>query len=287
MMRLDWEALLLLVAFIAGIYALRKWSARFATPIVYFSKLDDFGPAEPGLRAKFARLIPLLFFGSLVLFGSAFIDIHWVAPPGPDPLTPPQTPREGIAIYILVDRSDSMKDKVLWVNENGIPENLPKIDILKKVTGDFIQGNPKMGLTGRPNDLIGLVSFARSARVEVPLTLDHKAVVDALDRIQIINNADAQGTGIGYAIYKTASILSATREFAQELSSKGSKPPYEIKSAVMLLVTDGFQDVNPEDRGDRFKSMDVEDASNFAKEQHIKLYIVNVDPSLNTGGIPA
>ncbi len=280
-MRLDWEALLLLAAFIAGLLVLRNWSFRFSKPFVYFSRLADFDPAFPGLRARLSKMPKWLSMLGLILFGVAFIDIHWVAPPGPDPLLPPQTPKEGIAIYILVDRSDSMKDKVPWVDENGLPAYLPKIDILKKVTRDFILGNPKMGLTGRPNDLIGLVSFARSTQVEVPLTLDHNAVVNALNKIQIINDADAKGTGIGYAIYKTASILSATREFAEELARNG-KPPYEIKSAVMLLVTDGFQDVNPLDKGKRFRSMDVEDASNFAKSQHIKLYIVNVDPSLNT-----
>lgn len=280
-MRIDVWALVIL-ALLGLLYAfIRKRSQTYVQPYVNFPKLEDFGLQSPGWRAKLHRLPLYLLYGALIAFALAFVDIHWVRLPGADPFTPPQTPQEGIAIYILVDRSGSMKDAALETDSRGYLVKTPKIDILKRVTTEFVQGDPKTGLTGRPNDLIGLVAFARTADVLVPLTLNHKEVLESLNNLRITDDEDSQGTGIGYAVYKTASVISATRHFADEEALRG-KPPYEIKSAIMVLVTDGFQDVNPQDRGRRYRSMDVEEATNFAKEQGVKLYIINVDPSLNS-----
>lgn len=280
-MVLDWSALVLLALFGVCFYTLAKATYSFTPPFLHYSQLSDMQTSSPNLKERIYNLPKWLLYGSLALFSLAFLDPHWEKPPGADPFMPPQTPKEGIAIYLITDKSGSMKEPVLDYGPDGRPIRVPKIDILKKVSKEFVAGDPSTGLTGRPNDLVGLVSFARGADVLVPLTLDHKAILSELDKLKISNDEDSQGTAIGYAIYKTASIISATKHFAEELARNG-KPPYKIQSAIMVLVTDGFQDVNPLDRGRRYRSMEVEEAAAFAKSQGVKLYVINVDPSLNT-----
>ena len=51
---------------------------------------------------------------------------------------------------------------------------------------------------------------------------------------------------------------------------------------MIILVTDGFEDPNLLDFGNPLRTMDPYEAAKFAKQHGIKLYVVNVDPSLNT-----
>ena len=128
--------------------------------------------------------------------------------------------------------------------------------------------------------MIGLVAFARTVQILAPLTLDHKLLLDKLGKLNVIGIEDQDGTAIGYAIYKTANLIATTRHFAEDLRGKG-KPAYDIKDAVMILVTDGMQDPNPLDERNRYRWMDPEQAAAFAKEQNIHLYVVNVDPEFS------
>jgi Ca-activated chloride channel family protein len=125
--------------------------------------------------------------------------------------------------------------------------------------------------------MIGLAAFARTTQVLSPLTLNHKDLIDQLNKLEIMRIQDQDGTGIGYAIYKTANLIAATRHYAQRLQGQG-KPAYDIKDAVMILVTDGMQDPNPLDKDNRYRWMDPEQAAAFSREQNIRLYIVNIDP---------
>lgn len=280
-MEIDWLALSFLILFWGAFYFLQRWR-KSLSPVLYFSSLQDFINSPSTLPSRLSSLPQKLLYAALAAFSLAFLDIHWVSPPSANVLTPPETPKEGIAIYLVLDHSGSMDEKVLDTSAKGYRSSLPKIDTLKRVTKEFVEGDPESGLTGRPNDLIGIVQFSRRAEVLVPLTLDHQSVIENLDQIAVSNAEEDQGTSIGYAIYKTASVIAATRHFAEALSLTSEKLPYAIKSAVIILVTDGFQDVNPKDRGNRFRSMEVEQAAAYAKAQDIKLYVINVDPRLNT-----
>ncbi len=86
---------------------------------------------------------------------------------------------------------------------------------------------------------------------------------------------------MGYAIFKTANLLTATRHFAQELKEKG-QPAYDIKSATIVLVTDGLQDPSPLDKGNRLRTIELDDAAAYAKSQGIRLYLINIDPQIST-----
>ncbi len=138
------------------------------------------------------------------------------------------------------------------------------METLRRVASEFVRG--------RPSDMLGIVSFARTASVVTPLTLDHAQVLDGLKELQVVPSQDQDGTAIGYAIYKTATLIAATEQFM--------KGKFEIKGAAILLVTDGLQDPNPLDNENSLRNQDIPEAADYAKEQKIKLYIINIDPSI-------
>ncbi|MFN4173819.1 MAG: vWA domain-containing protein, partial [Parachlamydiaceae bacterium] len=130
----------------------------------------------------------------------------------------------------------------------------------------------------RKNDLIGLAAFARKTDIISPPTLDHQAVLDALNTISIVKGQEEDGTAIGYAIYKTATLIQNLKEASKKLEEKA---PYEIKGAGIVLVTDGLQDPNPLDKDNPTRSIELVEAARYAKEHDIKLYVLNVEPRLN------
>lgn len=249
--------------------------SRSITPSLAFSRLADLN--QSSWRSRLAFLPTKLHLASLICFMIAFIDPHFLFPKPSlsqkQNLPSHETPTEGIAIYLVLDQSGSMAESVEATGEEGHRKLIPKIDLLKRVTKQFILAHP--------SDLIGLVSFARVPRVLVPLTLDRDTLLHQLDQIQVVKNPDQDGTAMGYAIYKTANLLAATRHFANDLQQEG-KPPYTIKSAIIIVVTDGFQDPSRLDYGNRLRTMELDDAAAYAKKEKIRLYVVNIDPALST-----
>ncbi len=265
MITINWTALWYLFPF--GVFVLFLWSWRrsFPTPRLYFSHLEDMAVEKKGWREVYSTLPQAMAYAALIFFVIAFIDLHYYVPKAFEaPLEEERIPTEGIAIYLVLDKSGSMAQKV---------GRMSKLDLMKHVTQEFVEG--------RPSDLIGLVSFARGAQILSPLTLDHKAVIEQLDTVDFVKEREQDGTAIGYALYKTASLIGATRHFAEKLIEKG-EPAYEIKSSVVVLVTDGFQDPNPLDQGKRLRNIRLEEAAQYAKTNDVKLYVINVEPKLAT-----
>lgn len=89
-------------------------------------------------------------------------------------------PTEGVAIEMVVDVSGSMGTRDFrW---GGQP--ISRLDAAKQAFGLFVAGGeapqgPR--LDGRPNDLIGLVTFARWPESICPLTLSHSVLLRMLD----------------------------------------------------------------------------------------------------------
>lgn len=198
--------------------------------------------------------------------------------------TPPSSegkppPVEGIAIYLVLDQSGSMEGEVLNKDENGRRYQTTKLKLLKSITEKFVLGD-KGNMHGRPDDLIGLVGFSRGAQVISPLTLDHNELVKRLRNFDIMRVQNQDGTSIGYAIYKTTNLIVATRHFAEELIQEG-KPAYTIQSYVIILVTDGVQETNPLDKGKKWRTMPIEDAAQYAADNGVRLYIINVEPDFS------
>lgn len=265
-----WATLAAIVATLL-FYFLAKWKKNFAHPALYFSDIKSLGLETNLWRPSLPRQLALLSLASFLL---AFMDPHLFIDRKDNRPQELSHPAQGLAIYLVLDQSGSMAEDVLTAR--GI---VKKVDLLKLVTRQFIEGDPQTGLSGRPSDLIGLIAFARGAHVLSPLTLDHDAILSQLSKFAPIGDTDQDGTSIGYAIFKTASMIAATKHYAQELIEKG-EPAYTIKNTVMILITDGMQDPNPLDKGKRLRNMDIPEAAAYAKEQGIRLYIVNVEPKM-------
>jgi len=140
---------------------------------------------------------------------------------------------EGVAMEMCIDRSGSMKADDFTLDGKRVD----RLTAVKSVFEDFVEGDEKAGLTGRPDDLIGLIAFGGFADAKCPLTLDHKALVTLLDSVQlpkpIIDSAGRQiatrfteeesATAIGDAL-----VLAVDR-------LKDS----DAKSKVIILLSDG------------------------------------------------
>lgn len=267
---IDGLGVLIAAIFLALAYFLSIWNQKFPLPKIYFSNLKALR-IKKGWRERYAKSPKYLEITVLALFLLALTDPAFMVPRSREFSTSPimnqqPLPSEGIAIYFVLDQSGSMQGVV-----EGQRPPQTKMDLLKQVTKDFA--------SGRSSDLIGIVGFARGARVLSPLTLDHGAVIEQLETMDVRKEQDQDGTAIGYALYKTVNLISATRHYANELVEKG-RPAYTIKNSVVVLVTDGIQDPNPLDAGKQYRNLEILDAGEYAKENDVRLYIINVEPRI-------
>lgn len=154
---------------------------------------------------------------------------------------------EGVAIQSVIDRSGSMA-AMDFIVEGG---RVDRLTAVKKVLTDFVEGGG--GLDGRPNDLVGLVAFARHADTASPLTLDHPHVINALNSVTIATERNEDGTAIGDAVALAVERL-------RELEERGDDAGRKIKSKVIVLLTDGENnsgDISPETAAEIAAAFDV------------------------------
>lgn len=126
--------------------------------------------------------------------------------------------RDGIAIVMVVDVSSSMGALDLQIGD--APAN--RLDVVKETFRGFVEGEGETE-SGREGDLIGMVTFARFGDNLSPLTLDHDALLLALDEIDIVQVPEEDGTAIGDALAMGAELLQRAG----------------AKSKAMILLTDG------------------------------------------------
>lgn len=283
---IDPFAAALSIPFCAICYGLYLYKKSFSPPHIYVSSLSSFEVSSKSWKERFSNLPELLKWVAFCTLLLACIDpkIHIERQLGDQKSLPPpsgQLATQGIAIYIVLDQSGSMSQQITVRRPDGHYVTGTKIDLLRQATKDFITGNSAFGLKGRPNDLIGLVEFARTAHVKVPLTLDRKTLLDAVAAFDVVKDPSQDGTAIGYAILKTARLIAATREYARDLIGQG-KAAYEIKNSAIILVTDGMQDPNPDDKNSRWRQMDPMEVAQTLKELGIHVYIINIEPQFTS-----
>ncbi|MBR4985713.1 MAG: VWA domain-containing protein [Proteobacteria bacterium] len=133
--------------------------------------------------------------------------------------------KEGISIMLVVDKSGSMD--ALDMSKEDKEQN--RLEALKDVLADFINGNGST-LRGRPDDAIGLVSFALYPDSDCPLTLDHVTLMELVRDVKIADREESQ-TAIGDALGLAAERLR---------DAPGN-------SKVMILLTDGVNNAGYED----------------------------------------
>lgn len=220
--------------------------ARRRPTAVRFSSTQALASVRPSWRVRLWWLIPLLRTLALILL------IVALARPrkGNEQA---RIPAEGIAIQLIVDRSSSME--ALDFQLEG--QRVNRLAAVRNVVEGFVSGGE--GLRGRPDDLIGMISFARYADDKCPLTLDHGYLIDVLEQTEIVTRQEEDGTAIGDAIGLGVERLRAIDD--QQRRSGGKK----IKSKVIVLLTDGENNA-----GD----LDPVRAAELAATFDIKIYTI-------------
>jgi Ca-activated chloride channel family protein len=148
-----------------------------------------------------------------------------------------QVTASGIDIMLGLDVSGSMQ--ALDFKMHG--RRVDRIDVVKSVVSKFIDE--------RPDDRIGIVSFAGEPYLISPLTLDHDWLQQNLDRVSV-GGAD-DGTAIGSAI---AASVNRLRESP-------------AKSKIIILLTDGMNNAG---------KLSPMAAAEAAKALGVKIYTIAV-----------
>lgn len=144
--------------------------------------------------------------------------------------------QKGVDIVLAIDISGSM------LAMDFAPQN--RLGAAVNVAKDFIKK--------RVNDRFGLVAFSEYALTQSPLTFDHQAILEQLDRLQV--NKEASFTAIGIGIAKAVARLKDST----------------AKSKVIILITDGVSNTG---------EIDPLTAAKMAKAYGIKIYPIGVGTS--------
>lgn len=187
----------------------RKSSASVAMPTFFIIK-----EKARSLRARMYRAPDFLRIAAILLLIFAF-----ARPREGDEKV--HVSSEGVAIMMLVDRSSSMEEPMIFEGAA-----VPRIDVVKQVFQSFVLGGD--GLSGRTADLVGLSSFAGFVEHNCPLTLDHGTLTSFLEGIPTANRIE-DGTAIGDALrHATLTLITGTERT-------------NVKSRFIVLLSDGEQ----------------------------------------------
>lgn len=177
-----------------------------------------------------------------------------------------KTTRDTIALELVVDRSGSMEEPVIF---DGIRTN--RLDAVKKVVERFVAGDG-LQLRGRAGDLLGLIVFGSFADTLMPLTQSHDALIEAIRRIELPRVERERSTAIGDALMLAVGRLKASEDAMRAQSGDAS---FMLKSKAVVLLTDG------ENRAGQYSP---QQAAGLAKEWGIKVYIVGIRGGTTSGG---
>jgi Ca-activated chloride channel family protein len=166
-----------------------------------------------------------------------------------------------------------MAEKVAAENSHGSVAMMPKIDILKDLATAFVNDTEAQG-----NHLFGIVTLARNAEVLVPPTLDRDVVLQMINSLYAHQKQEDAGTVLGYAIFKAANLIATMRHYVDQVDKESA--PYVLHDTVLILITDGFQDPNRLDKDKELRNIPPMRAAEYAKSEKVRLYIINIDPSL-------
>jgi Ca-activated chloride channel family protein len=190
------------------------------TPAMRFSSTAPLSLLRQTWRVRWRWVIPAIRATALVL-----LIVALARPRKGNEQT--RIPAEGIAIQLLVDRSGSMQAMDFVVDGR----RSDRLEAVKHVVEDFVMGEDD--LRGRPDDLIGMITFARYADSKCPLTLDHGFLIESSNDTEIATKREEDGTAIGDAIGLGVERLRALEE------QRKRRGLGRIKSRVMVLLTDG------------------------------------------------
>lgn len=215
--------LLLLLLIPMAVWYVYKQRSKQAT--IRMSSLEPFQRA-PRSWKNYLRHLPFV----LRLVVTTLLIIILARPQSTDNWESSTT--EGIDIVMAMDISSSMLAADLKPN---------RLEAAKDVAAEFING--------RPNDNIGLVSFAGESFTQCPLTTDHAVLLNLFGKMEsgMIEDGTAIGVGIANAINRIKES--------------------NAKSKVIILLTDGSNN-----RGE----IAPVTAAEIAKAFGIRIYTIGV-----------
>ena len=181
-----------------------------------------------------SKLKPILF-GIRLLALAAIITA--LARPQTEDISTRTKTTKGIDIVMAIDVSSSMLARDLKPN---------RLTALKEVAADFIDG--------RPNDRIGLVSYAAESYTKTPITSDKAIVLNALEEITYGLLED--GTAIGMGLATSVNRLKESKAI----------------SKVIILLTDGVNNSG---------FIEPRTAADLAVEFGIKTYTIGLGTNGN------
>ena len=227
------EPLLLLLAVLAvPLYLL----ARRAPGRLVFSSLGILPGEAGGWRRRFAWVPDVMLCLALIAMvvalagprvGERFSRIH----------------REGIGIMMVVDVSSSMRALDL----STPARERTRLEAVQDVFEAFVLGGGD--LAGRPDDAIGLVSFAGFADTAAPLTLDHNNLAAVARDLSTVRDRTEDGTAIGDAL---ALAVERLREST-------------ARSRIAVVLTDGVNNAGVESPAA---------AAELARSMGVKVYTI-------------
>ncbi|ATR93010.1 vWA domain-containing protein [Porphyromonas gingivalis] len=214
--------LLILLPLIATWYILQ---ARKTSATMTISSLKPFEGGRRGLRVYLRHSLPILRALSV-----GFLIIALARPQNTNSWQKDSI--EGIDIMLAMDVSGSMQTMDFKPN---------RLEAAKDVAISFINN--------RPNDNIGMVTFAGESFTQCPLTTDHTVLLNMVQDLQmgVLDDGTAIGMGLATAVNRL----------------KDSK----AKSRVVILLTDGSNNM-----GDITPRM----AADIARTFGIRVYTVGV-----------
>lgn len=214
--------LLILLPLIATWYILQ---ARKTSATMTISSLKPFEGGRRGLRVYLRHSLPILRALSV-----GFLIIALARPQNTNSWQKDSI--EGIDIMLAMDVSGSMQAMDFKPN---------RLEAAKDVAISFINN--------RPNDNIGMVTFAGESFTQCPLTTDHTVLLNMVQDLQmgVLDDGTAIGMGLATAVNRL----------------KDSK----AKSRVVILLTDGSNNM-----GDITPRM----AADIARTFGIRVYTVSV-----------
>lgn len=222
-------------------------------------------PSRLAASGHSARSLVLWVPGMLTGFAMTLLLIALARPQ--EVIANSKTTRNTIAIELVVDRSGSMEDGVVFEGENT-----NRLEAVKKIVERFVVGDGQM-LKGRAGDLLGLVVFGSYADTLMPLTQSHDALIESIRSIRIPRSESERSTAIGDALMLAAGRLKAYED-AMRIDSEDDE--FQLKSKAVILLTDG------ENQAGQYSP---DQAAVLAREWGIKVYIVGIQGGTRRGSL--
>lgn len=214
---------------------------------------------QPTAVPLLSKKISLLLHACALIFLSWAV-IHWSVGSGPLEQgvrsKAPLPPSKAKMLLLVIDRSGSMADPLPGRAGKA------KMALVKEAVTSYLRER-------EAQDLIGLVSFARAAQIESPLSDDRSFLLRTLDRLAPQTVEALNGTALGYAIFKSVYLLVACRAFARA-------DPSAPRANSIVLITDGLEEPHPADCNNPFRSMRAVQALECAQRAKVRTYYVNM-----------